>query len=65
MCVCTFVRCLLRAEGAWRLKTDDFLPYADWPHCYWTGESTKFIVPCVAATALLLLFIIEAEPLPQ
>ena len=22
----------------WPLKTDDFFPYADCPHCYWTGE---------------------------
>lgn len=21
----------------WPLKTDDFFPYADCPHCYWTG----------------------------
>lgn len=23
---------------SWPLKTDDFFPYADCPHCYWTGE---------------------------
>ena len=23
--------------AAWPLKTDDFFPYADCPHCYWTG----------------------------
>ena len=23
----------------WPLKTDDFFPYADCPHCYWTGTS--------------------------
>jgi hypothetical protein len=22
---------------AWPVKTDDFFPYADCPHCYWTG----------------------------
>lgn len=24
-------------EEEWPLKTDDFFPYADCPHCYWTG----------------------------
>ena len=24
---------------SWPLKTDDFFPYADCPHCYWTGEN--------------------------
>ncbi len=24
-------------KEAWPLKTDDFFPYADCPHCYWTG----------------------------
>jgi Glycosyl hydrolases family 38 N-terminal domain len=26
------------ADVSWPLKTDDFFPYADCPHCYWTGE---------------------------
>lgn len=26
------------ADVAWPVKTDDFFPYADCPHCYWTGE---------------------------
>ncbi|GAQ86088.1 lysosomal alpha-mannosidase [Klebsormidium nitens] len=25
------------ANETWPLKTDDFFPYADCPHCYWTG----------------------------
>jgi len=25
------------ADVAWPVKTDDFFPYADCPHCYWTG----------------------------
>lgn len=25
----------------WPLKTDDFFPYADCPHCYWTGYFTS------------------------
>lgn len=35
-------------ERRWPLKTDDFFPYADCPHCYWTGElhcMTAFIAP--------------------
>lgn len=23
------------------IKTDDFFPYADCPHCYWTGYFTS------------------------
>lgn len=26
-------------KHAWPLKTDDFFPYADCPHCYWTGAN--------------------------
>ncbi|CAI5503332.1 unnamed protein product [Closterium sp. Naga37s-1] len=26
-----------RANESWPLKTGDFFPYADCPHCYWTG----------------------------
>lgn len=25
----------------WKTKTDDFFPYADCPHCYWTGYFTS------------------------
>ena len=25
----------------WTVKTDDFFPYADCPHCYWTGYFTS------------------------
>lgn len=25
------------SDVAWPVKTDDFFPYADCPHCYWTG----------------------------
>jgi len=25
-------------QQSWPLKTDDFFPYADFPHCYWTGH---------------------------
>lgn len=27
------------ANVTWPVKTDDFFPYADCPHCYWAGES--------------------------
>ena len=26
---------------AWSIKTDDFFPYADCPHCYWSGYFTS------------------------
>jgi hypothetical protein len=26
---------------SWTVKTDDFFPYADCPHCYWTGYFTS------------------------
>ncbi len=25
-------------KESWPLKRDDFFPYADCPHCYWTGQ---------------------------
>jgi hypothetical protein len=31
--------------GKWPLITDDFFPYADSPHTYWTGACT----PCIPA----------------
>eukprot|EP01018_Ginkgo_biloba_P031211 Gb_14161 [translate_table: standard] len=30
-----------RANESWPLKTDDFFPYADCAHCYWTGYFTS------------------------
>lgn len=32
-------------RGAWPLKTDDFFPYADCQHCYWTGMHNRSINP--------------------
>ena len=32
-------------KEAWPLKTDDFFPYADCPHCYWTGETLTAAPP--------------------
>ncbi|KAL2629535.1 hypothetical protein R1flu_014221 [Riccia fluitans] len=29
------------ANETWPLKEDDFFPYADCPHCYWTGYFTS------------------------
>eukprot|EP00898_Chlorokybus_atmophyticus_P006582 jgi/Chlat1/6925/Chrsp52S06594 len=29
------------SDASWPLKTDDFFPYADCPHCYWTGYFTS------------------------
>lgn len=26
-----------KGDVEWSVKTDDFFPYADCPHCYWTG----------------------------
>ena len=38
---------------SWPVKTDDFFPYADCPHCYWTGKALK----CwTAQTPKLVLF---------
>ncbi len=25
-------------KEAWPLKADDFMPYADFPHAYWSGR---------------------------
>ena len=25
----------------WKTKTDDFFPYSDCPHCFWTGTTRK------------------------
>jgi len=41
-------------SGPWPLKTDDFMPYADCPHCYWTGAVWCTSVAGSAATVMLL-----------
>lgn len=37
----TYLDALHKANQTWELKTDDFFPYADCPHCYWTGYFTS------------------------
>lgn len=37
----TYLDALYKANQTWELKTDDFFPYADCPHCYWTGYFTS------------------------
>ncbi|EDO37584.1 predicted protein [Nematostella vectensis] len=37
----TYLEALHAANLTWGLKTDDFFPYADCPHCYWTGYFTS------------------------
>jgi hypothetical protein len=34
----TYVAAKHAYRESWPLKTDDFFPYADCPHCYWTGR---------------------------
>ncbi|XP_068670671.1 lysosomal alpha-mannosidase-like isoform X1 [Montipora foliosa] len=36
-----YLDALHNANQTWELKTDDFFPYADCPHCYWTGYFTS------------------------
>ena len=36
-----YLDALHNASQTWELKTDDFFPYADCPHCYWTGYFTS------------------------
>lgn len=36
-----YLDALHKANKTWELKTDDFFPYADCPHCYWTGYFTS------------------------
>ena len=31
-----------QAGLSWSVKEDDFFPYADNPHAYWTGRTTYF-----------------------
>ena len=37
----TYVKAVHDAGISWPIKTDDFLPYADQPHAYWTGFYTS------------------------
>ena len=37
----TYLDALHKSNQTWGLKTDDFFPYADCPHCYWTGYFTS------------------------
>lgn len=32
------------SNTSWPVKADDFFPYADCPHCYWTGEAVLLIL---------------------
>jgi hypothetical protein len=34
---------LNKADRTWTSKTDDFFPYADRPHAFWTGYFTSRI----------------------
>jgi len=36
-----YVAAKLASNITWTVKTDDFFPYADCPHCYWTGYFTS------------------------
>ena len=36
-----YLDALHSVNQSWELKTDDFFPYADCPHCYWTGYFTS------------------------
>lgn len=36
-----YVQAKLASNISWSVKTDDFFPYADCPHCYWTGYFTS------------------------
>jgi hypothetical protein len=44
VCCCSpeaYVAAKHAMKTAWPLKTDDFFPYADCPHCYWTGVAAS------------------------
>eukprot|EP01124_Arcella_intermedia_P030595 TRINITY_DN6729_c0_g1_i1.p1 TRINITY_DN6729_c0_g1~~TRINITY_DN6729_c0_g1_i1.p1 ORF type:complete len:980 (+),score=171.65 TRINITY_DN6729_c0_g1_i1:417-2942(+) len=36
-----YVKAKMSYNTSWAVKTDDFFPYADCPHCYWTGYFTS------------------------
>jgi alpha-mannosidase len=36
-----FAQALNAANHTWTVKTDDFFPYADHPHAFWTGYFTS------------------------
>ena len=36
-----YVEAVHAANVTWEVKTDDFFPYANCPHCYWTGYFTS------------------------
>jgi len=36
-----YTKAKLASGIKWTVKTDDFFPYADCPHCYWTGYFTS------------------------
>merc|ERR1719476_1013771 len=36
-----YVAAKAKEQGSWPLKTDDFFPYADGPHQFWTGYFTS------------------------
>lgn len=36
-----FTDALLKTNNTWTVKTDDFFPYADNPHAFWTGYFTS------------------------
>lgn len=36
-----YLDALYKANQTWEVKKDDFFPYADCPHCYWTGYFTS------------------------
>ena len=44
-----YLKALNEAGLSWSLKTDDFFPYADGPHAYWTGLCVR-VCMCVGVT---------------
>jgi Alpha mannosidase middle domain len=60
----------LETQIEWPLKTDDFFPYSDCPHCFWTGYFTSRAAlkrfERVASSFLLAARQIDAmAPLPK
>ena len=33
-----YLKAVNEADLSWTVKSDDFFPYADGPHAFWTGE---------------------------